>query len=490
MLALSTAIAPVVWNTAEAVFTASTTSTGNSVATTTFPTYPTEVAANGPWAYYRGEDNQSAAATSVAANTSGAAGSGTYDDPTAGPSTWWKFDENGGTTALDSSGAANTGTVSAGAAPATGRSGSALAFDNTGDIVTGQRPATSTNASFSVVAWAKLGAKGTANRTLVSQDGAYLSGFYLHWNYSSDQWTLSMFGPDAASPPNDAYAGNTATVNTNTWYHLVGVYDSTTQQARMYVNGSPGTAVGVTGAWNATGPLVVGRGKWGGPVDQFNGVVDEVRVYGRVLSGAEITSLYNSTFTEVGMTAKIIGALQGPQQNLEDSSGIAFAGLANAYRGGTTVNPTTFTLECWFRVGPGQFGPLIGLASTTNTYTGTTTDKVLYIDSGGRLSFAVKPTTPVTLRTTARFDDSTWHYVAASVGAGGTRLYVDGEPALSDPSTASMSLAGYWRWGGIQMTGLPNAPANDRLVGTLDEVAIYPTQLSDQQVAWNYYANH
>jgi len=42
-----------------------------------------------------------------------------------------------------------------------------------------------------------------------------------------------------------------------------------------------------------TGNLVVGRGKYGGnPVDFLHGAVDDVRVYDRALSAAEVATLY------------------------------------------------------------------------------------------------------------------------------------------------------------------------------------------------------
>jgi hypothetical protein len=78
----------------------------------------------------------------------------------------------------------------------------------------------------------------------------------------------------------------------NTWYHVVGVYNKQAGTIQLYVNGvSQGTAVAGS-SWTATGSTAIGRAKWnGGSVDFLNGAVDEVRFYGRVLSGAEISAL-------------------------------------------------------------------------------------------------------------------------------------------------------------------------------------------------------
>ncbi|HEX8631110.1 MAG TPA: LamG domain-containing protein, partial [Catenuloplanes sp.] len=91
----------------------------------------------------------------------------------------------------------------------------------------------------------------------------------------------------------------------------------------------------------------------------------------------------------------------------------------------------------------------------------------------------------------AAYHDGAWHHVAATLGADGARLYVDGVRVATDSNvTYGRDSAGYWRWGGSSLAGFPNRPTSDYFTGTLDEVAIYSTQLTDQQVAWHYYANH
>ena len=55
--------------------------------------------------------------------------------------------------------------------------------------------------------------------------------------------------------------------------------------------------------------------------------------------------------------------------------------------------------------------------------------------------------------------------------------------------TSARSASGYWRWGGTYLTGLTAAPSSNYFVGTLDEIAVYNTQLTDLQISKHYYAN-
>ena len=79
----------------------------------------------------------------------------------------------------------------------------------------------------------------------------------------------------------------------NTWYNAVVTYNSGTTY--LYVNGSQsGSAVNLT-------PVVINQGFMlggsadNGPVYPFAGYIEDFRIYNRVLSGSEITAIYNGT---------------------------------------------------------------------------------------------------------------------------------------------------------------------------------------------------
>jgi hypothetical protein len=248
-----------------------------------------------------------------------------------------------------------------------------------------------------------------------------------------------------------------------------------------------------------TGGLNIGSGKSGGSrSDWYAGRIDEVRTYQRVLSNNEIAALYADSAHAVApevthvpsVTTGLTGALQGAQQGQTASAAVAFQGTGNAYNPTQYTNPTTFTLECWYKVAAGATtgGPLIGFA-TGQTGWATGYDRLLYLTAAQRIAFGVNPGTPTVITSPAAVSTGAWHHVVASLGAGGMRLYVDGVLVASNGTTTAQNLTGYWRWGGFPIGGWASDPGPN-LVGLMDEVAVYPTQLSDQDVAWHYHANH
>jgi hypothetical protein len=89
---------------------------------------------------------------------------------------------------------------------------------------------------------------------------------------------------------NDVGAVGTA-MAANTWVHVAMTYDGTT--LRFYRNGTQVATAAASGAVSATtGALRIGgNSPWG---DYFSGMIDEVRVYNRVLTAAEITTDMNT----------------------------------------------------------------------------------------------------------------------------------------------------------------------------------------------------
>ena len=480
-----------------ATFTALTSSSGNSwAAAATFPTYPQSVANSGSWAYHRGDEAVSTAATSAVADSSGNTRPGTYRSPTDGASTWWRFNEGSGLVAEDSSGAANRGTLEnvPGVTWAAGYGGgSAVSFTGASaatEYVEGRGPGVRTDQSFTVMAWVYLTAADT-NRTAVSQYSTNKSGFFLKFGPGSpNRWVFLMPREDNTVGCCSDFAVSTSVPATNTWTHLAGVYDAGAGQIHLYVNGVlEGTAAHTT-PWSATGALEVGRARWtGSPGDPWAGRVDDVRTYRRVVSGTGIQNTYSGA-SPAGMTAGLPGALQGATQGQGGSTAVAFRGTAHAHNNAQIAAPAAFTVECWFKATGSSGGTLIAFGSWEAGMS-IDKDRLIFLDSGGRLTFGVYPGSVVTVRSPAAYNDGEWHHVAASLGAAGMRLYLDGRLVASHANTVAQTMpAGYWKFGGESLEGWPDRPTSDYLIGTLDEIAIYHTQLSDQQIAWHYHADH
>ena len=198
----------------------------------------------------------------------------------------WTMDEGSGTVAHDSSGAGHDLALVGGAGWAPGESGSALAFDGNGQYAQTAGPVVDTAGTFSVAAWVRLDATGRF-ATAVSQDGTATSGFFLQYSAADGRFAFST-GEGRALAAQPPVAGR--------WYHLVGVHDANAGTYTLYVDGQPQPTVWHQSPGDAAGgPLAVGRGfSQSRPGDFWPGAVDQVHVWDRVLSAADVTALYTS----------------------------------------------------------------------------------------------------------------------------------------------------------------------------------------------------
>ncbi|MFF6832100.1 MULTISPECIES: LamG-like jellyroll fold domain-containing protein [unclassified Streptomyces] len=196
----------------------------------------------------------------------------------------WSLDEGAGTTARDSGPQNRPLTLNGGTAWGPGVDGSALRFDGKGGFARTDGPVVDTTTSYTVSAWAALDALPGNYATVVSQDGRRRENpFYLQYGQ----------GAFAFSTPGGHRARYATTPELSRWYHLVGVRDAARNEIRLYVDGAL-VATAVPGPADvSTGPLAVGRARWGGGnVDFWNGSVDRVRAFDRALSSEEVTALH------------------------------------------------------------------------------------------------------------------------------------------------------------------------------------------------------
>ncbi|HVQ44593.1 MAG TPA: LamG domain-containing protein [Candidatus Saccharimonadia bacterium] len=169
--------------------------------------------------------------------------------------------------------------------------------------------------------------------------------------------------------------------------------------------------------------------------------------------------------------------------------GVTLNGSSQYVSTATSVaNPTTFTLEVWFKSTSSNGGELMGLGSA-QTGSSATVDRVLYLDNAGHIVFGTKPSAFKTVATASTYTDGSWHHVAATLGATGLLLYVDGLRQGTDASTTTVAnFSGYWRLGFDSLAGWPSAPTSNFLAGTIDEARVYTRALSDAEIKNDYTA--
>jgi hypothetical protein len=198
---------------------------------------------------------------------------------------WWKMDETGGATAADSSGNGVTATNSA-AAFAAGYLSNALYFNGTSSAATFASP---DMVQITVAGWARADAQGNSGyprifdtpgwRLFFRFDGSGTNGF--------DFATYSTVNGDWFSGAN--------TISTGRWYHVAASYDrrSFANVPSLYVNGVRRSLTTITSP-SGTQPPYTGTGYIGnksGLTRAWKGGLDDLRIYSRLLTDAEVQAL-------------------------------------------------------------------------------------------------------------------------------------------------------------------------------------------------------
>ena len=204
---------------------------------------------------------------------------------------YWTFEEGSSSVAYDYSGNNATGSWN-GTATGTfgyyagGKIGNyAGAFDGVStftSISSGSSAFNLTNA-VTMVAWVKM-TTGGADEKVISKRPSYVLTVF-NTNIPETEVFIST-----ASNDDRGVAGGT-TMATGTWYQVAGTYDGTT--IKTYVNGVLDRQLAASGNMDTvTYPLTLGRSA-DTAVAYWNGLIDDARVYNRVLSAAEIAALFN-----------------------------------------------------------------------------------------------------------------------------------------------------------------------------------------------------
>ena len=197
---------------------------------------------------------------------------------------WWKFDEGTGDIAADSSGNGNDGTLNGPLEWTTeGKIGGAMAFTGPYNFVLVEdAPSLNMTQEITIAAWINPSWTGN-NRILQKSSGGGDNQYRLIKEGGNN---IRVHLPPA---PNFEITGNIPPQGE--WTHLAATYDHS--MIRVYYDG---VVVGETAFSDnlgvSDGQLFIGN-KWAqAPAgDEFNGIMDDVRIYNRALTQSEIKRL-------------------------------------------------------------------------------------------------------------------------------------------------------------------------------------------------------
>jgi hypothetical protein len=200
---------------------------------------------------------------------------------------WWRLDDGSGTTAIDSSGTGNDGTINGDPKWVAGKVGGALEMDG-GDYVDVPGASEINPESITLMTWVNFSTVDGAD--MERQD--YLSrgddyAFSLHeWGYRDNTEAEGKISAIVTSAGGWTVLPGTTLVEPDTWYHTTLTYDSGTQMFLIYLNGE------VEGEMELTTGL---EHRLGGSltIGTYNsrdllGKIDDIKIFDEALSQGQI----------------------------------------------------------------------------------------------------------------------------------------------------------------------------------------------------------
>jgi len=440
------------------------------------------------------------------------------------PVDFWRLGEGSGTTSYDWAGLSDltrqsgtgwtTGATSGDPDGASTFNGTSTGFANTTTGIPGPN-------TFSIEAWFKT----TTTR------GGKIVGFGSTATGTSNSYDRHIYMRNDGRLLFGVFNGSTVTLqssgayNDGQWHQVVGALSPAGML--LYVDGRRVASRAATNAQAFNGYWRVGGDNLNSWPSQpfsryFSGSIDDVSIWDKGLTASDVADHYLASgrtlpggvapadaygkavyqdgpdlywrFSETAGSsiadATIFGnggqlaggytrGVAGPLAGVSASKAVTFNGFnGTAYSTTQFTNPSTYSLEAWFKTGTNRGGKIIGFgnhqADSSDNY-----DRHVYMQDDGTLVFGVWTGTANTITTSNAFNDNQWHHVVATQGGDGMKLYVDGALRGTNPQTAAQDYSGYWRVGGDSDWGGSSAYLN----GSIAEVAVYSSVLSASTVA-------
>jgi hypothetical protein len=222
-------------------------------------------------------------------------GDGTPIGPVDGLVSYWPLDSIGDGTAEDVVGD-NNGTVQGAVSSVPGQISQAASFDGRNDSV--ETPSVQIDGSLTVAAWVKQEAKSGYDAVSTQGDGFGGPPKSRNWwlGANEDRVHWSIFDQNGTNRNVNTPSG---TLPTGEFVHIAGVYDKASAALRVFVDGTREEQRSFGSSF--TPKTSSDPGAIGAEIDDgrrirlFEGVIDDVRIYDRALSGGEVEDLYDAT---------------------------------------------------------------------------------------------------------------------------------------------------------------------------------------------------
>lgn len=393
----------------------------------------------------------------------------------------------------DKSGNTSDGVWNGNATNSSGKFGQSVTMDGTGDYVKNPDIGVilSSNNPFTIGAW--------INVTSVALHNAVIG------RYSGNPFEFAINSSGGIQYENDiTYATANSLVSANTWTHVLITHNGT-NTVKFYINGSFISSA-TTASVDVSGMTTSIGHSFGG---DYNGKIDEVRIYNRELSGREVSALYNWAPGPVGYWKMDESAgtstsydSSGNGNNLTIGTGAGSDGSDMVYAPGkfgsaldgagdagndyarTTSVTNMPTIEgqksvsLWFyaRTAPPCCGTIFMLTDGSSTsIQADLNSTTLEIDRFGR--FQLVTTSGITL--------NTWHHLGYTWDGTTHKLYIDGDFKASSTNAGNSSTPSNFYIGGMDPIS-----TDENFDGPIDDVKLYNYPRTAQQILEDMNGGH
>ncbi|MEK7595866.1 MAG: LamG-like jellyroll fold domain-containing protein [Patescibacteria group bacterium] len=311
------------------------------------------------------------------------------------PDAWWKFDENTGTTTVDSSGIGSTGTLGSGTETPVwtgGKNGSGLMFDGSDDeVVVGDINTLDVGASDSITisAWVRRTGNTPFGNAMYVVDKHNLSnnvGYSLELaspggtcNTAGSSLDFICFNIVDSTPDQYTITSNSTITADSQWHHVVATFDrSSESNSLIYIDGvvqavtRNGTFANIGDASTTYG-ICLGHdttsagGCGSSNNNTFKGSLDDIRIYKSVLTPTQIVYLYSRgapighyKFDECQGTTAYNSAVNSNGQ----AAGINGTIVIGSGGSEATIGDCTTSSTSWFNGATGKYSSSIDLDGT------------------------------------------------------------------------------------------------------------------------------
>lgn len=200
----------------------------------------------------------------------------------------WLMNEGSGSFIKDMSGNSFNGTFYGNTSWTKGKFGHALAFDGSGDYVQISASIPTVNI-FSISFWARSNVKPNGYRIFDKKSTwNAATGFTIHVEGSDDD-LLAFIG---ANNTIGVLQNVVTSWSSGTWYHIVAIFNGTS--VFVYRDGVYKGVVTIQAVVASIQNLFIG--KYQAAISDWNGSIDNIQIWSRVLSNREIIQLYREPF--------------------------------------------------------------------------------------------------------------------------------------------------------------------------------------------------